>query len=471
MEEELVKRLETAVGRLEALSAGGFRHGGVSVDIDSDSDSESDPAIRAFEDMKSECVGRVLAAAEKIGGDVLEVSKIVEEAFSVQKELLLAIKKCQKPNMEGLGEFLKPLNEVIMKAGSMAEGKPSDFFNHLKSAADSLSALAWIAYTGKDCGMSLPIAHVEDSWQMAEFYNNKVLVDYKGKDPNHVEWAKAMKELYLPGLRDYVKSHYPLGPVWNASGKAHFSDQKMPGPPPPPPSASVFTASSSAASSSSQPKAGMSAVFQEISSKPLTEGLRKVTDDMKTKNRADRTGVVGTGEKEAQARAISNQKTGPPKFELQMGRKWVVENQIGNKNLVIDDCDPKQSVYIYGCKDSVLQVQGKVNNIAIDKCTKMGILFTDVVGACEVVNCNSIEVQCQGSAPTISVDNTAGCQLYLSKDSLDASITTAKSSEINVLVPGPDADSDWGEHALPQQFIHVFKEGQFLTSPVSHSGA
>ncbi|CAM8930868.1 unnamed protein product [Rhodiola kirilowii] len=81
MEEELVKRLETAVGRLEALSAGGFRHGGVSVDIDSDSDSESDPAIRAFEDMKSECVGRVLAAAEKIGGDVLEVSKIVEEAF------------------------------------------------------------------------------------------------------------------------------------------------------------------------------------------------------------------------------------------------------------------------------------------------------------------------------------------------------------------------------------------------------
>lgn len=24
-------------------------------------------------------------------------------------------------------------------------------------------------------GMSMPIAHVEESWQMAEFYNNKVL--------------------------------------------------------------------------------------------------------------------------------------------------------------------------------------------------------------------------------------------------------------------------------------------------------
>lgn len=34
-----------------------------------------------------------------------------------------------------------------------------------------------------------------------------------------MEWAKALKELYLLGLRDYVKTHYALGPVWNASGK------------------------------------------------------------------------------------------------------------------------------------------------------------------------------------------------------------------------------------------------------------
>lgn len=38
--------------------------------------------------------------------------------------------------------------------------------------------------------------------------------------------------------------------------------------------------------------------------------------------------------------------------------RWVVENQIGRKNLVIDDCDAKQSVYVYGCKDSVLKIQG-----------------------------------------------------------------------------------------------------------------
>lgn len=58
----------------------------------------------------------------------------------------------QKPSMSGLAEFLKPLNDVIVKATKMTEGRRSDFFNHLKAAVDSLTALAWIAYTGKDCG-------------------------------------------------------------------------------------------------------------------------------------------------------------------------------------------------------------------------------------------------------------------------------------------------------------------------------
>ena len=61
----------------------------------------------------------------------------------------------QKPDLAGLAEFLKPLNEVIMKANAMTEGRRSDFFNHLKAAADSLTVLVWIAYTGKDCGKGI----------------------------------------------------------------------------------------------------------------------------------------------------------------------------------------------------------------------------------------------------------------------------------------------------------------------------
>ncbi|KAK7283499.1 hypothetical protein RIF29_13052 [Crotalaria pallida] len=469
MEEKLIQRLESAVKRLESLSTG-FRGGASPADGADVDDASSDPSIVAYGDLVDQYVGRVSSAAEKIGGQVLDITNIVHEAFAVQKQLLIQVKQSQKPDLAGLAEFLKPLNGVIGKATALTEGRRSDFFNHLKAAADSLSALAWIAFTGKDCGMSMPIAHVEESWQMAEFYSNKVLVEYKNKDPNHVEWAKALKELYLPGLRDYVKGFYPLGPVWSPTGKSIAPSKAPAAPaPPPPPPASLFSSESPQASSS-KPKEGMSAVFQELSGGNVTAGLRKVTADMKTKNRSDRTGVVGTIEKESRASPQAFSKTGPPKLELQMGRKWAVENQIGKKDLVIEDCDAKQSVYVYGCKDSVLQIQGKVNNITIDKCTKMGVVFTDVVAAFEIVNCNGVEVQCQGSAPTISVDNTSGCQLYLSKDSLEASISTAKSSEINVLVPGVGPDDDWVEHSLPQQYFHVFKDGHFETTPASHSG-
>ncbi|XP_042450823.1 cyclase-associated protein 1-like isoform X1 [Zingiber officinale] len=449
MEKELVGRLEAAVARLEALAVAGSR--AAPPGLVADEPDAVDPAIAALDELVQNYLGRLSAAADKIGSKVQETTKILAEAFSVLKELLVKAKQCQKPDLAGLQEFLKPLNEVILKASVLAEGKRTEFFNHLKTSADSLTALAWVAYLGKNLGMSMPTSHVEESWQMAEFYNNKILVEYRNRDANHVEWAKALKELYIPGLRDYVKKFYPLGIVWGSSGAAVLSSSattpvakgppgRGPPAPPPPPSTALFASEAA----TSQSKEGMSAVFQEISSgRSVTSGLRKVTDDLKTKNRADRAGVVAATEKGSRASSFSFYKEGPPKLELQMGRKWVVENQIGKKNLVIDDCDSRQTVYIYGCRDSVLQIKGKVNNITIDKCTKMGTVFTDVVAACEIVNCNAVELQCQGSAPTISIDNTSGCQLYLSKHSLGASITTAKSSEINVLVPNAGPDSDW----------------------------
>ena len=93
---------------------------------------------------------------------------------------------------------------------------------------------------------------------------SQVLVEYKNKDPDHVEWAKALNELYVPNLRDYVKRYYPLGPAWQPPGSANNKTPSVP-------SAPTFLSISSA--SSSHPKSGMSAVFAEISSgKPVTQG-------------------------------------------------------------------------------------------------------------------------------------------------------------------------------------------------------
>ena len=40
-----------------------------------------------------------------------------------------------------------------------------------------------------------------------------------------------------------------------------------------------------------------------------------------------------------------------------------------------------------------------------------------------------------GKCPTVSIDKTDGCQVFLSKDSLKAEIVTAKSSEMNICIP------------------------------------
>ena len=62
-----------------------------------------------------------------------------------------------------------------------------------------------------------------------------------------------------------------------------------------------------------------------------------------------------------------------------------------------------------------------------------------------------LQVQVLGSLPTISIDKTDGAQVYLSKKSLDCNIITAKSSEMNILVPG-DVEGDFSEFPVPEQF-------------------
>lgn len=41
-----------------------------------------------------------------------------------------------------------------------------------------------------------------------------------------------------------------------------------------------------------------------------------------------------------------------------------MEYQVGNKGIILDTCKPNESIYIFGCKDSVIQVQGKSSGLS-----------------------------------------------------------------------------------------------------------
>lgn len=220
----------------------------------------------------------------------------------------------------------------------------------------------------------------------------------------------------------------------------------------------------------------MNALFGELNKgEAVTSGLRKVTDDMKAKNRTDRTGAVPSNAGSSSAPppnlAAGVKPAGPPKFEL-AGKKWAVENQSGAKDLKITDCNARQTVYLYGCTKSVLIIEGKVNQITMDKCKDTAIVFQDVVASVEVVNCSSVEMQAIGYVPTIAVDNTSGCNIYLSDKSLSTMLTTAKSSALNVNTPSPKGpDEDPVETPLPEQFMSTYdpKTHKWTTVPVTHS--
>lgn len=68
-------------------------------------------------------------------------------------------------------------------------------------------------------GMSLPPQHVDESWQSAEFYANKLLMEHRNTDAGatQVAWVRTLKEVFQR-LKAYVRKHHLAGPAWNPNG-------------------------------------------------------------------------------------------------------------------------------------------------------------------------------------------------------------------------------------------------------------
>ena len=266
----------------------------------------------------------------------------------------------------------------------------------------------------------------------------------------------------------------------------------------------------------------MAAVLAAIASKGdgATRGLRKVTDDMKTKNRSDRTGAVPGGAGASPAPAVSaagaaagaaaaasasssSSSLPPPRLACEQGRKWVAEGFRGGSGpghnhdaalpVVVDGATAKQSVYVFGCSDVVVRIAGKVNAVSVDSCRRVAVeVDGGVVASVEAVNCSGLVLRnASGLVSTWALDKCSGVSLLLSRASLegDAQVTTAQCSEVNIVLPpeedeggganggdrGGDDDGcdDFGpkELPVPEQFVTRVVAGRLVTEPVAHSGA
>ena len=292
-----------------------------------------------------------LSKGRALGGELATQLDIVERAFRAQREFLAKAAQAKQPAQDVLMKLLKPTSDALSEVQNFRESnRRSNQFNHLSAVSEGIPALAWVTISPK------PAPYVRDMKDAAQFYTNRVLMEFKEKDPSQVEWAKSWVAV-LDALYEYIKDIHTTGLAWNnrdgvdAStlvSAAAPSAPSAPAPPPPPPPAPVADAGN-AGPSMSDMRAGL---FAEINKGgAITSGLKKVDKSQMThKNPTLRaSSVVPVGEKKA---AASKPAAAPkaavkkdPVLEL-VGKKWTVEYQVDNNNIVIDT-NMKQTVYIY----------------------------------------------------------------------------------------------------------------------------
>lgn len=407
------------------------------------------------------------------------IASAFKALIAAHRHILEVAAASKKPSDEVFMKVAGPQGEAAQAVQKIAgDNRPSPLFVNLSAVSEACGAFMWI-------GMApTPVPYIKETIGSSEYHSNKILREQKGKDEKQVTWVGHFNG-FLRALADFVKAHHTTGLSWNAKGGdasaaapsgAAAAPAAPAAPAPPaggPPAPAPPPPSTSSASSGAGDASDMSGVFAQLSQgEGVTSGLRKVTNDMKAKNRADRSGKIEEVEKKPAptgrlGKTAAATPAQPPKLELQ-GNKWVVEYQTTPVTITITE--KKQTVYIYKCTGATVKIDGKLNAITIDSCKKTNVIFDEAISSCEVVNCNGVKVQVVHKVPAVTIDKTSGGVVYLSKDGLETQIFTSKSDELNVSIPGPSEEVPFLEFPIPEQFLNTIRDGKLHTEMNTHLG-
>lgn len=308
-------------------------------------------SVEEFDNFLETTVDKYVKLSKEIGGNVEKQAAEVSKGFLEQRKLVLIATKSKKPSDADLPPLFEPINKAVMAVMEIKDVNHNDpNKNHLASVADGIMLLGWIAVTNR------PFKHVDEVAGSAQFYGNRVLKEYKEKDPKHVEWIQSFYAIFKD-LSALLKDHLPNGLPWNPQGgsvqeaaksiaptktastspPAPASGGAPPPPPPPPPGPppvldiKTEQASAPAAKDSS---GGFGAVFSELNKgEAVTKGLRKVDkSEMTHKNPSLR---AAGGEAASASRAKSPAPGKKPKPESMRVKKPAKKELEGNKWTVV----------------------------------------------------------------------------------------------------------------------------------------
>lgn len=379
---------------------------------------------------------------------LLQQAERIQRAWQAQRDFLATASQSKKPDVQTIAQLLGPVQSITKEIRDNVNR--NEWENHSKTLMEGVQALSWLAVE------PAPRDFIESYIGGSDYWANNIRREHRKTNPQQMAFVDNFKTL-LVELMAYVKEYHTTGVTWNPrGGDATAAAASAPAPAPAPARAAPAAAAA--------PAAGGAGLFAELNKGGnITSGLKKVTKDQQTWRSEYKGGdapAPKAAPKPAARAAAAPAVKGPARCEYQnQGKKWLVENQSSANGVVeVAISDVKQSVYISGCVDATINVVGKCKSVMIDGCKKTKVLFDDCVSACEMVNCQRMQVQCRGKVPSVAIDKTDGILVYLSRDSLDTTIIASKSSEMNVSFP--NAAGDMIEMPVPEQFVsHIQVNG------------
>ncbi|KAH9496610.1 F-actin-capping protein subunit beta [Bulinus truncatus] len=201
----VVSRLEAVATRLESLAS---RSSASSLDNSAASDALS-PFVLAYDDLISGPLAKYLSLSNLVGGDVKTQANLVKLAFEAQRNFLAVVSRSKQPDQNVFLELLRPSADKLQAVQDFREkNRKSEYFNHLSAISESIASLGWVTVS------PAPGPYVKEMLDAGTFYTNRVLKDFKEKDPNHVEWSRSWIAT-LTELQGYIKQYHTTGLSWN----------------------------------------------------------------------------------------------------------------------------------------------------------------------------------------------------------------------------------------------------------------
>jgi hypothetical protein len=101
----------------------------------------------------------------------------VKAAFDAQRAMLVVVSKSKKPSQAEMMDVIKATSEEIGNVQSTATTDRRDpTYNHRQAMKEAIPALGWVMIE------KTPVPHVNEMWDCGAFNQQKILVEFKGKD-------------------------------------------------------------------------------------------------------------------------------------------------------------------------------------------------------------------------------------------------------------------------------------------------